>query len=189
MGPGSETTSRVNFQHFNWQTDRSTKPITRPPTPLQCACGSVPFKGNSVYCKNMASPADHPREKLAVNSRTWLPIVPSEVDVQHCEEENLVKLDWLLVMWLNGKNQSGWMLSCDSKGDIWLVVSINVCDSLIVMWLKRPAWLSVMWLKGEIWLGHVTTNIYYRKSANGACGHCGSWLLYWSLYSYPLVGY
>ena len=43
----------------------------------------------------MASPADRPREKLAVNSRTWLPLVLSEddeIDIQHCEEENLAEL-------------------------------------------------------------------------------------------------
>ena len=77
--------------------DRSTKPITRPPTPPQHTCVSVLhwLKDNSVYCKNMASPADHPREELAVNSRTWLPLVLSEddeIDIQHCEEENLVEL-------------------------------------------------------------------------------------------------
>ena len=72
----------------------------------KCAFYSYWLKGNSVYCKNMASPADRPREKLAVNSRTWLPIVPSKVDVQHCEEEYLVKFDWQ---------------SCDSMGKINLV--------------------------------------------------------------------
>lgn len=69
------------------------------------------------------------------------------------------------------------MLSCDSKGDIWLVVSYTLWDPLIVMWLMVVSHVT----QGRNLIGHVTIIIYYRKSANGACGHCGSRLLYWSL--------